>query len=214
MITTMRLPLFSGRAATFRVSATAAPGEMPPGTPSSFAASLSGTGTITDNDTATFSINNVTVNEADGTATFTVSLDKALDTDVDIDVRVTVPPGTFAVLATLLAAIGLYGMLGYSVARRTREFGLRSTLGAVPSRLRAMVLKQVALMALTGAAVGLAATLGLGRVLEGLLFGVSGYDPLAYVAAVGLVGVVAFAASYIPARRASNVAPMEALRYE
>lgn len=134
--------------------------------------------------------------------------------DVYVDRLVTVLSGTFAVLATLLAAIGLYGMLSYSVTQRTREFGLRATLGAVPARLRAMVLKQVGAMALTGAAVGLAVTLGLGRVLEGLLFGISGYDPLAYVAAVGVVCVVAFAASYIPARRASNVAPMEALRCE
>lgn len=121
---------------------------------------------------------------------------------------------SFAGLATLLAAIGLYGVLAYNVAQRTRELGLRQALGAEPASLRALVLKQVGLMAVIGIVVGSVAAVGLGRAAEALLFGLSGYDPLVLAAAVGVLTAVVLAASYVPARRASSIAPMEALRYE
>jgi ABC-type antimicrobial peptide transport system permease subunit len=120
----------------------------------------------------------------------------------------------FAVLATLLAGIGLYGVLAYNVALRTRELGLRLALGAEPKRLRALVLKQVGVMGLIGASVGLVAALALGRVAESQLFGLSGRDPLVLVAAAAVLAAVVFAGSWLPARRAAKIAPTEALRYE
>ena len=134
--------------------------------------------------------------------------------NVYIDRLLTVLSAGFAALATLLAGIGLYGVLAYSVAQRTRELGLRLALGAEPGRLRTMVLKQVGLMALIGAGVGLAAALGLSRVAEAALFGLSGRDPAVFVAATVVLAAVIVAASWLPAWRASRVAPMEALRYE
>jgi predicted permease len=120
----------------------------------------------------------------------------------------------FAALATLLAAIGLYGVLAYNVTQRTRELGLRLALGANPRRLRTLVLRQVGFMALIGVGTGLAAALGLGRFAESLLFGLSARDPAVLVAAAVVVTLVVFIAGYVPARRASKIAPTEALRYE
>ncbi len=121
---------------------------------------------------------------------------------------------SFAALATLLAAIGLYGVLAYNVAQRTRELGLRLALGAEPASLRALVLKQVGTMAVIGAAIGLAAAVGLGRVAEALLVGLSAHDPVVLTSAVAAISLVVLVASYMPARRASSITPMEALRYE
>jgi ABC-type antimicrobial peptide transport system permease subunit len=115
----------------------------------------------------------------------------------------------FAALATLLAGIGLYGVLAYNVTQRTHELGLRLALGAAPVKLRAMVLRQVGAMALLGGAIGLVAALVLGRIAETLLFGLSGWNPAVIAAAA-----VVFAGSWLPARRASSIAPMQALRHE
>jgi predicted permease len=120
----------------------------------------------------------------------------------------------FAALATLLAGIGLYGVLAYNVAQRTRELGLRLALGAAPARLRAMVLKQVGVMALIGAAAGLAAAFALGRVAEAVLFGMSGRDPVVLGGAVAVLAAVVLAGAWLPARRASRIEPTEALRCE
>jgi predicted permease len=120
----------------------------------------------------------------------------------------------FAALATLLAGIGLYGVLAYNVTQRTRELGLRLALGAAPARLRALVLKQVGVMAAIGAGVGLAAAFALGRTAESLLYGLSGRDPIVFGLALAVLAAVVFTASWVPAWRASRIAPTEALRYE
>jgi predicted permease len=120
----------------------------------------------------------------------------------------------FAALATLLAGIGLYGVLAYNVTQRTRELGLRLALGAAPARLRTMVLKQVGAMALIGAGAGLIAALALGRVAESVLFGMSGRDPVVLGAAVAVLAAVVLAGAWLPARRASRIEPTEALRCE
>ena len=120
----------------------------------------------------------------------------------------------FAALATLLAGIGLYGVLAYNVTQRTRELGLRLALGAAPARLRALVLKQVGVMALIGVGVGLVAAFGVGVAAEALLFGMSARDPAVFGAAVAVLAAVVFVASWFPAWRASRIAPTEALRYE
>ena len=120
----------------------------------------------------------------------------------------------FAVLATVLAAIGLYGVLAYTVAQRTREFGLRMALGADGGRVRGMVMKQVAVMALVGGAIGLVVAVGVGRLAESLLFEMTGYDPLVIGASVVALAIVAMGAGFIPAWRASKIDPMSALRYE
>jgi predicted permease len=120
----------------------------------------------------------------------------------------------FAVLATGLAALGLYGVLAYSVAQRTREIALRFALGAPAARIRAMVLRQVGAMALTGVVLGIAAALLLGRAARSLLFGVEAADPIALLGAAVVLGAVMLGAAYLPARRASRVDPKNALRYE
>jgi ABC-type antimicrobial peptide transport system permease subunit len=120
----------------------------------------------------------------------------------------------FAVLATLLAAIGLYGVLAYSVAQRTREIGIRMALGADGGSVRVMVLKQVAFMTLIGGVVGVAGALALGTAAQSLLFEMKGYDPVVMAAAIATLTAVAFGAGYLPALRASRIDPMQALRHE
>jgi predicted permease len=120
----------------------------------------------------------------------------------------------FALLATALAGLGLYGVLAYTVAQRSREIALRFALGAPAARIRAMVLRQVGLMALLGVALGVLAAVLLGRAVRSLLFGVDAADPLALLAAAVVLGGVMLAAAYVPARRATRVDPVVALRYE
>jgi predicted permease len=131
-----------------------------------------------------------------------------------IDRLVGILSAAFALLATLLAAIGLYGVLAYTVAQRTREIGLRMALGAKKDRIRRMVLRQVIRMMILGGAIGIAAAIALGRVAGSLLFGLEGNDPLTVVLVTVVLGLVGLAAGYIPALRASRVDPMVALRYE
>ena len=120
----------------------------------------------------------------------------------------------FAVLATLLAAVGLYGVLAYTVSQRTREIGLRMALGAAPARVRAMIMRQVARMTVVGGGIGLAAAVYAGRYAESLLYQLKGYDPFVLAGATIALAIVAAAAGVVPARRASRVDPMLALRYE
>src|SRR6185312_12092521 len=120
----------------------------------------------------------------------------------------------FALLATLLAAVGLYGVLAYSVAQRTREIGVRMALGADGGRVQLMVLRQVALMTLVGGIIGMGAAFALGSAAQSLLFEVRGHDQAVMVIAGVLLALVALASGYIPARRASRIDRVEALRYE
>ena len=122
--------------------------------------------------------------------------------------------GAFATLATLLAAIGLYGVLAYTVSQRTREIGLRMALGAPPARMRAMVLRQVAIMTAIGGLIGVTLSLWVGRQAQALLFEMTALDPMVYAGSILTLALVALAAGFIPAHRASKVDPMTALRYQ
>jgi len=120
----------------------------------------------------------------------------------------------FALLATLLAAVGVYGVLAYTVTLRTREIGVRLALGADETRVRGMVLRQVGRMTLIGGLIGLVAAVAIGRTLRSLLYGLAGHDPVVLAVAMTVLAVVALGAGYIPALKASRVHPMQALRYE
>ena len=118
------------------------------------------------------------------------------------------------VVAMLLASIGLYGVIAYSVARRTREIGIRMALGAQPSAVVGLVMKQGLAIAAVGVGVGAVLALGGAKAMAGALYGVSFVDPIAWSAAIGLLLLVAALANLIPARRASVVDPSSALRSE
>ena len=120
----------------------------------------------------------------------------------------------FAGVALALAAIGVYGLMAYTVQQRTPEIGLRMALGASPGQVRKMVVSQGMLLAIIGVVIGVAASLALARLMSSLLFGVKPYDPLAIVVVALVLTLVVFFATYLPARRASKVDPMIALRYE
>ena len=138
----------------------------------------------------------------------------ALDRDVARERLIAYLAGSFAFLALLLACIGLYGVLSYTVARRTQEIGVRMALGARPGDLTRMVIGDGSRVVLTGVASGAGAALMIGRLVTTLLTGVSPSDPITLMAVGILLGGVALAASYIPARRAARVNPIAALRME
>jgi predicted permease len=122
--------------------------------------------------------------------------------------------GFFATLGVILAAIGLYGVITYTVAQRTNEIGIRMALGAESGMVLRMVLRQGIVLALVGVGIGLIAALALTRVMRSMLFGVTSSDPLTFLIVPLVLVLVALAACYIPARRAMRVDPMVALRYE
>jgi ABC-type antimicrobial peptide transport system permease subunit len=142
------------------------------------------------------------------------TLPQQVKENVYLDRMISILSAGFALLATLLAAVGLYGVLAYSVAQRTREIGVRMALGADARTVRTMVLRQVGLMTLVGGAIGIVAALGVGRWAKSLLFELQGYDPVVIVASAVVLAIVALAAGYLPALRASRIDPMQALRYE
>ncbi len=122
--------------------------------------------------------------------------------------------GIFGLLALALAAVGLYGVIAYSVSRRTHEIGIRMALGARATEVMKLVVQQGMALAVIGVMVGLLLAVAMSRVLATFLYGVSAVDILAFSAAAFLLLAVAFLANYLPARRAARVDPMEALRYE
>jgi putative ABC transport system permease protein len=122
--------------------------------------------------------------------------------------------GLLSALALILAATGIYGVMSYVVSQRTHEIGIRMSLGAGARHVLALVLARGVRVALVGVAAGLFGALALTRLVEGLLFGVSSTDPLTYAAVTALLAVVVVAACLVPARRATKVEPMEALRCE
>jgi putative ABC transport system permease protein len=122
--------------------------------------------------------------------------------------------GLFAMVAVVLAAIGIYGVLGFLVTRRTREIGIRVALGARREQVIALIVRQTAALTVTGVIVGVAAAAALSRYLEGLLFGVTPLDPATFIAVIVLFGGVVAAAAYVPMRRATRINPITALRAE
>jgi putative ABC transport system permease protein len=122
--------------------------------------------------------------------------------------------GSLAAVALLLAAIGIHGVLTYAVSERTREIGIRVALGAEPNLVVKLVVKEGMQLALAGAVIGLVGAFALTRLMDALLFGVTATDPMTFAVVSVALGVVAFVASYIPARRATRVDPILALRVE
>ena len=142
------------------------------------------------------------------------TLPRQVQENVYLDRVISTLSASFAALATLLAAIGLYGVLAYTVAQRTREIGVRMALGADAGRVRTMVLRQVGRMTLIGGLVGIVGALALEKTARSLLYGLEGHDPLVVTASAVVLALVALGAGYLPARRASKIHPMQALRYE
>jgi len=120
----------------------------------------------------------------------------------------------FSSIALLLAAIGIYGVMSHAVQQRSHEIGIRLSLGAGTGDVLRMIVGQGMRLVVIGVAAGIAAAIGLTRFLTGLLFGIKPTDPVTYITVAALLSAVAFIATYIPARRATKVDPIIALRYE
>ena len=143
---------------------------------------------------------------------------KTVDTQIDethfLDRLLASLAAAFGFLATLLASIGLYGITAFAVTRRTQEIGIRMALGAARGNVLRLVMREVMILAAVGLIVGLPATLALGRLLGSQLFEMKASDPLVMAGAIAVVVVVSILAGYIPARRATHIDPMQALRWE
>ena len=142
------------------------------------------------------------------------TLRRQLDEDLITERMLSTLAGSFGVLATLLASIGLYGLLSYDVARRTRELGIRMAVGASAPQVRRLVLRDVVRMLAVGSTFGLAASTGAGRFVRSLLYETQPWDPAVYASALTTLVLVALGAAYLPARRATRVDPVRALRHE
>src|SRR5262249_47928680 len=118
------------------------------------------------------------------------------------------------VLALVVVCLGIFGVMAYQVAQRTREFGIRVALGAARHRVTALVLRDVSILLLIGCGVGGATAAALSRVVKSLLFGVTPTDPAVFLFAIALLAVAGFTAAYAPARRAARVDPIVALRHD
>jgi predicted permease len=142
------------------------------------------------------------------------TLEQQIDESLFADRFLTVLSLSFALLAALLAVVGLYGVMAYTVTRRTREIGIRMALGATRGNVSWLILREVVGLAAIGLITGLPAAYGLGRVSESLLFGVTASDPLVFIAAGLLLSVATLVGGYLPARKAAGIDPLTALRYE
>jgi putative ABC transport system permease protein len=142
------------------------------------------------------------------------TMERVVEEDLFPARMVAVLSASFAALAALLAALGIYGVLAYLVVQRTREIGIRMALGAKAGHVRWLIAKEVGAMVIAGVTVGLPLAYALARLSESLLFGVRAGNPSAYMLGLGLIAAVALAACWIPARRATGVDPLVALRYE
>src|SRR6266850_33070 len=142
------------------------------------------------------------------------TVERVVDEDLFTERMVAGLSASFGGLAALLAALGIYGVLAYLVVQRTREIGIRMALGARPGDVRFLIFREVGFMVFVGVAGGLPLAYGLARLSESLLFGVKAGDPLIYVLTLAVIGVVAAVACYVPARRATRVHPIVALRHE
>lgn len=142
------------------------------------------------------------------------SADGLLARTLDLDRLIAMLSFAFGILAVVLAAVGVYGLLAYDVARRTGEIGIRMALGATGGRVMAMVLREAVYVGAAGMVVGIAAAAALGKLARGLVFGIAPGDPMVLACAAALLGSVAIGAAWIPARRASRLDPMTALRHD
>jgi ABC-type antimicrobial peptide transport system permease subunit len=149
--------------------------------------------------------NNITVDRV-------TTLDSLVEDHLNTERLVATLSSFFALLAALLASVGLYGVMAYTTARRRREIGVRLALGAEPARVRRMMLRGAMAQAIAGIAAGIPAALGVARLIESQLFGVEPTDPWTIAAATVLLAAVALLAGYLPARRASQVNPAIVLR--
>jgi ABC-type antimicrobial peptide transport system permease subunit len=140
--------------------------------------------------------------------------DQQIEADLQQErIFVTLTSG-FGLLALTLAAVGIYGIMAYSVSNRTNEIGIRLALEAQPSEVRGMILRESAWLSVAGIVAGVAAAIALTRAVKSMLYGIQPYDPATLSAGVFLLLMVAIAASWIPARRAAGIQPMQALRHE
>lgn len=140
--------------------------------------------------------------------------DELLNRTLDRDRLLAFLAGSFGALALAIAAVGIYGLLSYEVAKRANEVGIRMALGATRSSILAMVLREVLLVCAVGVALGTAAALASSRLVENIVFGIEPRNPLMLAAAAAILVLVALVAAWFPARRAASVDPMCALRHE
>jgi ABC-type antimicrobial peptide transport system permease subunit len=144
----------------------------------------------------------------------TESIDKWTDDALILQRTIALLASGFSLLALLLAAVGLYGVMSYAVTRRTAEMGVRMALGAMPSDVLSMILHEVLLLITVGIAIAIPIAFACGKLVSGMLYGVSLRDPATVLVSGCTLVAVAALAGFIPARRASRVDPMVALRYE
>ncbi|MBS1827162.1 MAG: ABC transporter permease [Acidobacteria bacterium] len=142
------------------------------------------------------------------------TMNAQIDESIFVQRLISTFAATFAGLATLLAAIGLYGVLAYTVTQRTREIGIRMALGANATEVRGLVLREVGLLLGIGVVIGAAGALAVGQLFESVIFGVKARDPFVLAGSVAVLSLVAILAGSLPARRATKIDPMVALRYE
>jgi ABC-type antimicrobial peptide transport system permease subunit len=144
----------------------------------------------------------------------TVTLERLVDDSIAQDRLLALLAGFFGVLALVLSSVGLYGITSYGVHRRTNEIGVRMALGASMQSVCRMVLREVLVLVISGAAVGIAAALMAAGIVRGLLFGLTPTDPISIAMATATLVAIALLAGYLPARRASRLEPVRALRCE